>query len=205
MTIVTIYEIVLIAPALIYSIRVILIELSKGISVTDYTEQQIKVKNLIAVLTRTKLDQNILNEELVSILQMAAIMISAGESPVTSLKHIAERSEGIIPEIMRREFDNLESGGNLVKTLDYLAVTSSSKQVKRLGNSIQVAIDRGSPILQVIQNQVNSINKEIHIQLLRKSGKSEIALLIPVVFLILPVSILFAIWPSLYSLNFGAI
>jgi tight adherence protein C len=205
MTIVTIYEIVLIAPALIFSIRVILIELSKGISVTDYTEQQIKVKNLIAVLTRTKLDQNILNEELVSILQMSAIMISAGESPVTSLKHIAERSEGIIPEMMRREFDNLESGGSLVKTLDYLAVTSSSKQVKRLGNSIQVAIDRGSPILQVIQNQVNSINKEIHIQLLRKSGKNEIALLIPVVFLILPVSILFAIWPSLYSLNFGAI
>jgi tight adherence protein C len=205
MTRVTIYEIALIAPALIFSIRVILIELSKGISVTDYTEQQIKVKNLIAVLTRTKLDQNILNEELVSILQMSAIMISAGESPVTSLKHIAERSEGIIPEMMRREFDNLESGGNLVKTLDYLAVTSSSKQVKRLGNSIQVAIDRGSPILQVIQNQVNSINKEIHIQLLRKSGKSEIALLIPVVFLILPVSILFAIWPSLYSLNFGAI
>jgi len=205
MTRVTIYEIALIAPALIFSIRVILIELSKGISVTDYTEQQIKVKNLIAVLTRTKLDQNILNEELVSILQMSAIMISAGESPVTSLKHIAERSEGIIPEMMRREFDNLESGGNLVKTFDYLAVTSSSKQVKRLGNSIQVAIDRGSPILQVIQNQVNSINKEIHIQLLRKSGKSEIALLIPVVFLILPVSILFAIWPSLYSLNFGAI
>ena len=205
MTRVTVYEFVLIAPALIFSIRVILIELSKGISVTDYTEQQIKVKNLIAVLTRTKIDQNLLNEELVSILQMAAIMISAGESPVTSIKHIAERSEGIIPEMMRREFDNLESGGNLVKTLDYLAVTSSSKQVKRLGNSIQVAIDRGSPILQVIQNQVNSINKEIHIQLLRKSGKSEIALLIPVVFLILPVSILFAIWPSLYSLNFGAI
>ena len=205
MTRLTIYEFVLIAPALIFSMRVILIELSKGISVTDYTEQQIKVKNLIAVLTRTKLDQNLLNEELVSILQMASIMISAGESPVTSLKHIAERSEGIIPEMMRREFNNLESGGSLVKTLDYLAVTSSSKQVKRLGNSIQVAIDRGSPILQVIQNQVNSINKEIHTHLLRKSGKSEIALLIPVVFLILPVSILFAIWPSLYGLNFGAI
>lgn len=205
MTRLTIYEFVLIAPALIFSMRVILIELSKGISVTDYTEQQIKVKNLIAVLTRTKLDQNLLNEELVSILQMASIMISAGESPATSLKHIAERSEGIIPEMMRREFNNLESGGSLVKTLDYLAVTSSSKQVKRLGNSIQVAIDRGSPILQVIQNQVNSINKEIHTQLLRKSGKSEIALLIPVVFLILPVSILFAIWPSLYGLNFGAI
>jgi tight adherence protein C len=106
---------------------------------------------------------------------------------------------------MRKELNNLETRGSLVKSLDYLAITSSSKQVRRLGNSIQVAVDRGSPILQVIQNQVTSINKEIHTQLLKKSGKSEIALLIPVVFLILPVSILFAIWPSIYSLNFGAI
>lgn len=205
MTRVTIYELVLIAPAVLFSIRIILIELSKGISVIDYTEQQIWVKNLIAVVTRTKLDQNQLNEELVSILQMASIMISAGESPISSLKYIAERSEGVISEMIRSEFNNLETGGSLVKTLDYLAITSRSKQVKRLGNSIQVALDRGSPILQVIQNQVNSINKEIHTQLLRKSGKSEIELLIPVVFLILPISILFAIWPSLYGLNFGAI
>jgi tight adherence protein C len=200
-----IYEFILIAPILLFSVRVILIELSKGVSVTNYSEQQIRLKNLIAVITRTKLDQNLLNEELVSILQMASIMISAGESPVTSLKYISERSEGIIPELMRKELNNLETRGSLVKSLDYLAVTSSSKQVRRLGNSIQVAVDRGSPILQVIQNQVTSINKEIHTQLLKKSGKSEIALLIPVVFLILPVSILFAIWPSIYSLNFGAI
>jgi tight adherence protein C len=205
MTKIRIYEFILIAPILLFSVRVILIELSKGVSVTNYSEQQIRLKNLIAVITRTKLDQNLLNEELVSILQMASIMISAGESPVTSLKYISERSEGIIPELMRKELNNLETRGSLVKSLDYLAITSSSKQVRRLGNSIQVAVDRGSPILQVIQNQVTSINKEIHTQLLKKSGKSEIELLIPVVFLILPVSILFAIWPSIYSLNFGAI
>ena len=205
MTRVTFYEIVLIAPAIIFSIKIILIEISKGISVINYTRHQIRLKNLISVLTRTKLDQNMLNEELVSILQLASIMISAGESPVSSLKYIAERSEGVIPELIRGEFNKLETGGSLLRTLDFIAITSSSKQVKRLGNSIQVAIDRGSPILQVIQNQVNSIKREIHTQLLRKSGKSEIALLIPVVFLIMPVSILFAIWPSLYSMNFGAI
>jgi tight adherence protein C len=140
MTRVTIYELILIAPAVLFSIRIILIELSKGISVIDYTEQQIWVNNLIAVVTRTKLDQNQLNEELVSILQMASIMISAGESPVSSLKYIAERSEGLISEMIRSEFSNLETGGSLVKTLDYLAITSRSKQVKRLGNSIQVAL-----------------------------------------------------------------
>jgi tight adherence protein C len=46
-----------------------------------------------------------------------------------------------------------------------------------------------------------ALNKQINLELLKKSGKSEIALLIPVVFLILPVSISFAIWPSIYGLN----
>jgi len=52
-----------------------------------------------------------------------------------------------------------------------------------------------------LNNQVTALNKEINLALLKRSGKSEIALLIPVVFLILPVSIGFAIWPSIYGLN----
>lgn len=205
MTKIHFYEVMLIAPALVYSLRIILIEISKEISVSDYSELQIKIKNIIAFITRSNPDQNIVNEELSSILQMVSIMISAGESPVTSLRYIAERSEGIIPKLISEQLENLESEGNLVKTLDSLANSSGSKQVRRLGNSIQVAIDRGSPLRQVIQNQVTSLNKVIHTQLLKKSGKSEIALLVPVVFLILPVSILFAIWPSIYSLNLGGI
>lgn len=199
------YEIILIAPAIIYSLRIVLIEIAKEVSVSDYTRMQMIVREFIAFITRSSPNQNTLNEELSSILQMLSIMISAGESPVTSLKYIAERSEGLLPELISKELGNLHSEGNLVKTLNYLAVATGSKQVRRLGNSIQVAIDRGSPLRQVIQNQVISLNKEIHTQLLKKSGRSEITLLIPVVFLILPVSILFAIWPSIYNLNLGGI
>lgn len=205
MTAIHFYEFILIAPALLYSLRIILLEISKEISVSDYTEVQIKIKNAIALVTRSSPDQNIVNEELSSILQMVSIMISAGESPVASLRYISERSDGILPKLISQELENLESEGSLIKTLDFLSISTGSKQVRRLGNSIQVAIDRGSPLRQVIQNQVTSLNKEIHTQLLKKSGKSEIALLIPVVFLILPVSILFAIWPSIYSLNLGGI
>jgi tight adherence protein C len=85
--------------------------------------------------------------------------------------------------------------------MDFIAVATSSSQVRRLTNSIQIAIERGTPILDVLNNQVQALNKQINISLLKKSGKSEITLLIPVVFLILPVSISFAIWPSVYGLN----
>ena len=65
----------------------------------------------------------------------------------------------------------------------------------------QIAVERGTPILDVLNNQILALNKQINLELLKRSGKSEIALLIPVIFLILPVSISFAIWPSLYGLN----
>ena len=98
-------------------------------------------------------------------------------------------------------FTKYESGRNLAQTMDFIAVATSSSQVRRLTNSIQIAIERGTPILDVLNNQVQALNKQINISLLKKSGKSEITLLIPVVFLILPVSISFAIWPSVYGLN----
>jgi tight adherence protein C len=196
-----IYELVLLLPALLFSIRIILNELSKSISISDYSNKQIAIQKLISTVTRTKINQNALNEELTRILQMCSIMISAGESPMSALRYISQRSIGTLSSLINNELKNLEADGNLIKTFEYLAVTSGSKQVRRLGNSLQVAINRGSPLLQVIQNQVLSINKEIHTNLLRRSGQKEIALLIPVVFLILPISILFAVWPSIYSLN----
>jgi tight adherence protein C len=39
---------------------------------------------------------------------------------------------------------------------------------------------------------------------LSAAGKAEISMMIPVVFLILPISILFALWPSLTNLNLFA-
>ncbi|MGA0079423.1 MAG: hypothetical protein ACO3IO_01975 [Candidatus Nanopelagicus sp.] len=100
-----------------------------------------------------------------------------------------------------RELIGLEDGRTLTQTLDFIATATGSSQVRRLTNSIQIAIHRGTPILEVLNNQVLALNKQINFNLMKLSGKSEITLLIPVVFLILPVSISFAIWPSIYGLN----
>ena len=128
-------------------------------------------------------------------------MISAGESTMAALKYTSKRSEGYLPRLIEQSFKKYSGGLNLVQTLDFIATATDSNQVRRLTNSIQIAVERGTPILEVLNNQVTALNKEINLALLKRSGKSEIALLIPVVFLILPVSIGFAIWPSIYGLN----
>jgi Flp pilus assembly protein TadB len=195
------YILILVAPAIIYSIRLILIEIANLLSVSNYAKQLSWLKQLIRKLTGSEVRESEINEELVNILQMLSIMISAGESPMMALRYISQRSVGYIPELIDQSFLKYESGRNLAQTLEQIAVATGSSQVRRLTNSIQIANQRGTPILDVLNNQVQSLNKQINLALLKKSGKSEIALLIPVVFLILPVSISFAIWPSIYGLN----
>ena len=195
------YILILVAPAMIYSMRIILVEIANLLSVSNYAKQLSWLKQLIRKLTGSEVKESELNEELVNILQMLSIMISAGESPMMALRYISQRSVGYIPELIDQSFSKHESGRNLAQTLEQIAIATGSSQVRRLTNSIQIAIQRGTPILEVLNNQVQSLNKQINLALLKKSGKSEIALLIPVVFLILPVSISFAIWPSIYGLN----
>jgi Flp pilus assembly protein TadB len=195
------YILILVAPAIIFSIRLILIEIANLLSVSNYAKQLNWLKQLIRKLTGSEVKESEINEELVNILQMLSIMISAGESPMMALRYISQRSVGYIPRLIAQSFSKYESGRNLAQTLEQIAIATGSSQVRRLTNSIQIAIQRGTPILDVLNNQVQSLNKQINLALLKKSGKSEIALLIPVVFLILPVSISFAIWPSIYGLN----
>jgi tight adherence protein C len=195
------YVFILVAPAIIFSIRIILIEVANLLSVSDYAKQLSWLKQLIGKITGSYVKESEINEELVNILQMLSIMISAGESPMMALRYISQRSVGYIPTLINQSFSKYESGNNLTQTLEYIAAATGSSALRRLTNSIQIAIQRGTPILDVLNNQVQSLNKQINLALLKKSGKSEITLLIPVVFLILPVSISFAIWPSIYGLN----
>jgi tight adherence protein C len=57
----------------------------------------------------------------------------------------------------------------------------------------------------MLSEQGVSVREEIKSRLLKQAGKNETRMLIPLVFLILPITVLFAIYPSLELLNFGFI
>ena len=198
---INLYSFILVSPAIIFSVRLILEEVANMLAISDYAKQLNWINQLIRKITRTEVKQSEINAELVSILQMLSIMISAGESPMSAMKYVSKRSEGILPSLIKQSFMKYEDGRTLTQTLDFIATATGSSQVRRLTNSVQIAIHRGTPILEVLNNQVLALNKQINFNLMKLSGKSEITLLIPVVFLILPVSISFAIWPSIYGLN----
>jgi tight adherence protein C len=198
---INLYILLLIGPITLYSLLIIKNELLRILSISNYTKQQVYLTKILKVVTGSQINQAELNQELSKMLQMLAIMISAGESSVAALKYISERSSGRLTALIKASLNNYKNNGNLFSTLEYLSSATNSAQVRRLLNAVRVSSERGSPILDTLQNQVRSLNKEIKVNLLNKAGKSEIALLVPVVFLILPTSILFAVWPSIYGLS----
>ena len=198
---INLYILLLIGPITLYSLRIIKNEVLRILSISNYTKQQVNLTKVLRIITRSQINQAELNQELSKILQMLAIMISAGESSIAALRYISERSSGRLATLIKASLQNYNNNGNLFSTLEFVSSATNSAQVRRLLNAIRISSERGSPMLDTLQNQVRSLNKEIKVNLLNKAGKSEIALLVPVVFLILPTSILFAVWPSIYGLS----
>ena len=98
------YILILVSPAIIFSIRIILIEVANLLSVSDYAKQLSWLKQLIGKITGSYVKESEINEELVNILQMLSIMISAGESPMMALRYISQRSVGYIPTLINQSF-----------------------------------------------------------------------------------------------------
>ena len=71
-------------------------------------------------------------------------------------------------------------------------------------DALVTATLRGAPLVEVLTRHASEARSVQRNRVLSAAGKAEISMMIPVVFLILPISILFALWPSLANLNLFA-
>ena len=65
------------------------------------------------------------------------------------------------------------------------------------------AIERGAPLVQVLQAQAGDAREAARHELIERAGRSEILMLIPLVFLILPLSVIYAVYPGVFMLRLG--
>ena len=70
----------------------------------------------------------------------------------------------------------------------------------RFGEGVSVAIERGTPLAEVLRAQAADVREAGKRRLLEAGGRKEIAMMVPVVFLVLPVTVLFALFPGLISI-----
>jgi tight adherence protein C len=66
---------------------------------------------------------------------------------------------------------------------------------------MSVALERGTPLADVLRAQAVDAREQQRRALLDVGGRKEIAMLVPVVFLVLPVTVVFALFPGFYGLS----
>ena len=139
--------------------------------------------------------------ELPDFLELLSVALSSGESIYAALRRVVPRISGILGTELAAMLRALEFGSDLEFELSELAERLPQQQVVEMCNKLTIALRRGTPLSRVLAEQAQAVRQEVSNQLLKRAGKNETRMLIPLVFLILPVTILFAIYPSLQLLN----
>lgn len=135
------------------------------------------------------------------IVELFAILIGGGMSPSTALAYICEQGEGEFLRHLRPIVAQMRAGMNLAQALDLLNGEFESPMIRRFCDSLAISVERGTSLIDVVGRQVEEVRSAQRLAITEKASKAEISLMIPVVFLILPISILFALWPSYFALG----
>jgi tight adherence protein C len=154
------------------------------------------------VLTK-KITKNrtLLEGEFPAIVEMLTLCMAAGETPLGAMSRVSQRSSGLLSAEFSLVIQSVTSGTPFQFALDDMGRRVKSTHIRRFVDALITAMLRGAPLVDVLQSHARNAREAERNRVLSAAGKSEVSMMIPVVFLILPISILFALWPSLSNLN----
>jgi tight adherence protein C len=164
-----------------------------GISVYFFLDRTLTMK---ITKNRTQLES-----EFPAIVEMLTLCMAAGETPLGAMSRVAQRSTGLLSVEFALVIHSVKAGIPFQFALDEMGRRIKSTHVRRFVDALITAMLRGAPLIDVLQSHSRNAREAERNRVLSAAGKSEVSMMIPVVFLILPISILFALWPSLSNLN----
>lgn len=145
--------------------------------------------------------EQLMLEEFPTVAELLALAVGAGEGAVGALERVCRLSRGELAGELGRCLADARAGANLPSALEGLAERTGLNSLRRFVDGIVIAVERGTPLAEVLRAQAQDVREESRRALMEKGGKKEIGMMVPVVFLVLPVTILFAIYPGFDFLN----
>ncbi|WP_203579792.1 type II secretion system F family protein [Microbacterium hibisci] len=144
-----------------------------------------------------------IEEELPTVLEFLALCLSAGEGILDSLRRVSEVGAGELTGELRGVVVAVGTGSPLSDSLARLAASLEIPALTRTVDQLVAAIERGAPLAHVLQAQALDAREDAKRTLIERAGRKEIFMLFPLVFLILPLSVLFAVFPGIFMLRLG--
>jgi tight adherence protein C len=144
-----------------------------------------------------------IDSELPTVLEFLTLSLSAGETVLDGLRRVARVSSGELAREFAVVVTEVNSGIGLVKALESRSAALALPAFTRCVEQMTGALDRGTPLSEVLRAQAQDSREDTKRALLEAAGKKEVTMLVPLVFLILPTTVLFAVWPGIVVLQTG--
>ena len=139
--------------------------------------------------------------EFPTVAELLALAVAAGESPVAALDRVVHRSGGALSSDLARVLAAVRTGEPVGAAFDRLASVTGLPLVARFAQGIAVAVERGTPLAEVLHAQAADVREAGRRELIEVAARKEVFMMVPVVFLVLPVTVLFAFWPGVIGLH----
>ncbi len=139
--------------------------------------------------------------ELPAVAELMALAVAAGEGPGSALERVVSRSNGALSDDLRRVLARVRTGTPVSVAFDEYSARTGLPVVARFASGIAVAIERGTPLADLLHAQAGDVREAQRRELIESGARREVLMMVPVVFLVLPVTVLFAFWPGVIGLH----
>lgn len=141
--------------------------------------------------------------EFPSLAELMALAVSAGESATGALERICRSAQGELAKEFAVVLAQTRSGTPVLNALQEFSHRTRLPALVRFVDGITVAVERGTPLADVLRAQAQDVRDMAKRNLVESAGKKEIGMMIPLVFGVLPLTVLFAVYPGLALINLG--
>lgn len=139
--------------------------------------------------------------ELPALTELLALAVAAGEGPVAALERVVGRSNGAFSRELAHVLAAVRTGTPVSVALDDYSVRTGVPVVARFASALAVALERGTPLADLLHAQAADVREARRRELIEAGARREVAMMVPVVFFVLPTTVMFAFWPGIVGLR----
>lgn len=145
--------------------------------------------------------RGLLAEELPPAIDLLVLALMAGESVPAAFARISGSLRGPLAREIDSVLADVRAGAPVVEALEEFARRVDDPAIARFVDALCTGIEKGAPLADVLRAQADDGRELRRRRLLETGGQREVWMLVPVVFLIMPVVVVWALFPGLVSLD----
>ncbi len=151
--------------------------------------------------SRQSRTRSAVSDELPAVLDLLGLCVSTGLTIPHALERIAVSGRGILPDECRQITAEIGLGVSVSDALHASEVRVGHAGWSRLMEHLDIARRHGTPLIDIIRSLAADEQHAAGQRLLESASARETLMMFPLVFLILPVTVIMAIFPGVTALS----